>query len=188
MFNKKLSYCPFPPGKNIQPPSCLRSTVLRKERLSSQGRQPNTRHSAPENGLQRLVLNVNNSQKCLCGNLCGPSTAHIDACAYKMPSCWIVDERSAWKPPHGRKARRGGVSPHHVPPFSRGVIFTRACVSLAPLSKNGGYSSSMFGTRDEARSPSFWPSTSYVSYSSLPDGYDMSLITKLCCWYHSSSK
>ena len=105
-------------------------------------------------------------RKCLCGNLCGPSTAHIDACAYKMPSCWIVDERSAWKPPHGRKARRCGVSPHHVPPFSRGVIFTRARVSLAPLSKNGGYSSSMFGTRDEARSPSFWPSTSHVSYSS----------------------
>ena len=26
-------------GKNIQPPSCLRCTVLRKERLSSQGRQ-----------------------------------------------------------------------------------------------------------------------------------------------------
>ena len=25
--------------KNIQPPSCLRCTVLRKERLSSQGRQ-----------------------------------------------------------------------------------------------------------------------------------------------------
>ena len=26
-------------GKNIQPPSCLQCTVLRKERLSSQGRQ-----------------------------------------------------------------------------------------------------------------------------------------------------
>ena len=72
-------------GKNIKPPSCLRCTVLRKESLSSQARQrgynkltfilenldtlknvwyvaPNTRHSGPENSLQMLLLNVNNSQ------------------------------------------------------------------------------------------------------------------------------
>ena len=72
---------------NIQPPSCLRCTVLRKERLSSQGRHaaslqlthfhrrntsirlskrlwnvaPNIRHSAPENSLQMLLVNVYNS-------------------------------------------------------------------------------------------------------------------------------
>ena len=39
----------------------------------------------------------------------------------------------AWKSPHVRKARRGGrpfLSPRRVPPFSRGVIFTFACLSL----------------------------------------------------------
>ena len=47
----------------------------------------------------------------------------------------------AWKSPHARKARRGiFLSPRRVSPFSRGVIFTRARVSLALLSprKNGG--------------------------------------------------
>ena len=42
--------------------------------------------------------------------------------------------KRAWKSLHGRKrATRGGNSPHRELPFLRGVIFTRACVSLALL-------------------------------------------------------
>ena len=48
----------------------------------------------------------------------------------------------AWKSPHARKGdtRHFSLSPPRVAFFSRGVIFTRACVSLALLSlrKNGG--------------------------------------------------
>ena len=78
---------------NIQPPSCLRCTVLRKERLSSQGRQRGCnkltfigeiprylqKHvcgtylpiyviQLQKNSLQMLVVNVNKSQKMLLGH------------------------------------------------------------------------------------------------------------------------
>ena len=52
----------------------------------------------------------------------------------------------AWKSPHARKARRPFLSHRRVSPFSRGMIFTRARVSLALLSlrKNGDYSLSIY--------------------------------------------
>ena len=44
----------------------------------------NIRHSTPQNRLQMLVVNVNNSQKMLCGTILRP---YVKACTYKLPSC-----------------------------------------------------------------------------------------------------
>ena len=51
----------------------------RKARFS-----PNMQHSTPQNRLQMLVVNVNNSQKMLSGTIL---RQYVDACAYKLPSC-----------------------------------------------------------------------------------------------------
>ena len=51
----------------------------RKARFS-----PNIRHSTPQNRLQMLVVNVNNSQKMPVWDILRP---YIDACANTLPSC-----------------------------------------------------------------------------------------------------
>ena len=62
--------------KNIQPPSCLRCTVLRNERLSSQGRQ---------RGYNKLALIVE-IPRYLKEHVCGTSTQYTSFSSRKQPA------------------------------------------------------------------------------------------------------